>query len=175
MVCAPLRKSLETRQAVLQYDLWLQWKIASAICDFELRFPSQSPFLKTPWVAPACADCPGFLVWVLLLPRPPPSARSLRLCPWASILLHGPLDICLDLLPATPPPPVQNRDAQHMFLQHRGGTFRVLSAGSHRVLQGPARRGAQFYFIFAVLQTVSSCSIMSLFYFKTCAPVKGTP
>ena len=67
---------------------------------------------KTPWVAPACADCPGFLVWVLLLPRPPPSARSLRLCPCASILLHGPLDICLDLLPATPPPPVQNRDAQ---------------------------------------------------------------
>ena len=61
-----------------------------------------------------------FLFWVLLLPRPPPSSRSLRLCPWTSILLHGPLDICLDLLPAAPPPPVQKRDAQHMVLQHRG-------------------------------------------------------
>ena len=61
-----------------------------------------------------------FWSWVLLLPRLPPSSRSLRLFPWASILLHGPLDICLDLLPAAPLPPVQKRDAQHMFLQHRG-------------------------------------------------------
>ena len=58
--------------------------------------------------------------WVLPPPRLPPLSRSLRLCPWASILLHGPLDICSDLLPAAPPPPVQKRDAQHMFLQHRG-------------------------------------------------------
>ena len=63
-----------------------------------------------------------FLFWVLLLPRPSPSCRNLRLCPWAwaSILLHEPLDICLDLLPAAPPPPVQKWDTQHMFLQHRG-------------------------------------------------------
>ena len=42
--------------------------------------------------------------WVLLLPRLPPSSesRSLRLLPWASILLHGPLDICLALLLAAP-------------------------------------------------------------------------
>ena len=66
-----------------------------------------------------------FLSWVLFLPRPPPSSRSLRLCPRASILLHGPLDSCLDLLSAAPPPPVQQRDAQHKFLQHRGGTRRV--------------------------------------------------
>ena len=77
-------------------------------------------WIKTPWVDPACADCPGFWSWVLLMPRPPPSSRSLILCPWASILLHGPLDTCSDLLPASPPPPVQKRDAQHMFLQHRG-------------------------------------------------------
>ena len=65
--------------------------------------------------------------WVLLLPWLPPSSRSLRLFPWASILLHGPLDICLDLLPAAPLPPVQKPDAQHMFLQHRGAhaEFRV--------------------------------------------------
>ena len=61
--------------------------------------------------APGCCSCPGF-----------------RLClgasdcsPWASILLHGPLDICLDVVPALPyhPAPVQKREAQHMFLQHR--------------------------------------------------------
>ena len=57
---------------------------------------------------------------VLLLPRRPPLSRSLRLFPWASILLHGPLDICLDLLPAAPLPPMQKRDTQHMLLQHRG-------------------------------------------------------
>ena len=41
----------------------------------------------------------GFVFWALLLPWPPPSSRSLRLCPWASILLYGPLNVCLDLLP----------------------------------------------------------------------------
>ena len=46
----------------------------------------------------------------------------LGLFPWASILLHGPLGICLDLLPAAPLPPVQKRDTQHMFLQHKGHT-----------------------------------------------------
>ena len=61
-----------------------------------------------------------FQTWVLLLPRLPPSSRSLRLFPWASILLNEPSDICLDLLPAAPLPPVQKRHAQHMFLQHRG-------------------------------------------------------
>ena len=43
---------------------------------------------KTPWVDSAYADCPGFLVLaaaLLLLSRLPPSSRSLRLFPWASI------------------------------------------------------------------------------------------
>ena len=61
-----------------------------------------------------------FWSWVLPLTRLAPSSRSLRLCLWASILLYGPVDIAWDLLPAAPPPPVQKRDAQHMFLQHRG-------------------------------------------------------
>ena len=61
-----------------------------------------------------------FWSWVLIWPRLPPSSRSLRWFPWASILLHGPLDICLDLLPAAPLPPVQKRDSQHKFLQHKG-------------------------------------------------------
>ena len=62
--------------------------------------------------------------WVLLLPRLPPLSWNLRLFPWPSILLHGPLGVCLDLLPAAPLLPVQKRDAQHMFLQHMGGTGR---------------------------------------------------
>ena len=67
----------------------------------------------------ACAHCPGFLV----LAAPAPASTSVsepQIVPLASILLHEPLDICLDLLPAAPLPPVQKRDAQHMFLQHRG-------------------------------------------------------
>ena len=61
-----------------------------------------------------------FWSWVLLRPRLSPSPRSLKLFHWSSALPHGPLDICLDLLPAAPRPPMQKRDAQHMFLQHRG-------------------------------------------------------
>ena len=57
-----------------------------------------------------------FWSWVLLLPQLPPSSRSLALFPWASILLHGPLDICLDLLPATFLPPVQSTGCTtHVF------------------------------------------------------------
>ena len=79
---------------------------------------------RTPWLIQHVLTVLVFLSWVLLLPRPPSSFWSLRLFPWASILLHGPLDICLDLLPAAPLPRLQNRDAQHMFLQHRG-THRI--------------------------------------------------
>ena len=43
-----------------------------------------------------------FWSWVLLLPRLAPLSWSLRLFFSANILLHGPLDICLDLLPAAP-------------------------------------------------------------------------
>ena len=45
----------------------------------------------------------------------------------------------------------------------------------HRVLQGAAQRGAQFYFIFSVLRTLFSCSEMSLFSLKSCTPLKATP
>ena len=51
---------------------------------------------------------PVFWCWALLLPWLPLSSRSLRSFPWASILLHGPLDICSDVVPAAPLPPVQN-------------------------------------------------------------------
>ena len=40
--------------------------------------------------------------WVLLLPQFPPWSRSLRLFPWASILLYGPLDIAWICCPQLP-------------------------------------------------------------------------
>ena len=61
-----------------------------------------------------------FWSWALLVPRLPPSSRSLRLFLCSSILPRAALEICLDMQPATPLPPVQKRDAQHKFLQHRG-------------------------------------------------------
>ena len=79
---------------------------------------------KTPWVDSACADCPGF--WGLGCcppPRLPPPSRSLRLCPWASILLHGSLDI---LLGSAAQPP-------HHRMQKTGRTAHVFTA------QGGAR------------------------------------
>ena len=41
--------------------------------------------------------------------------------------------------------------------------------------RGRHKGGAQFYFIFAVLQTLFSCSAMNVFYLQTCTPMKGTP
>ena len=79
-----------------------------------------------------------FWSWVLLRPRLPPSPRSLKLFPWPSILLHGPLDICLDLLPAAPRPPMQKRDAQHMFLRHRGARACFLLGKWQELLPCPA-------------------------------------
>ena len=47
---------------------------------------------------------------------------------------------------------------------------------SVEVLQGAAqRRGGQFYFVFAVLQTLFSCSKNHPFDLKTCTPLKATP
>ena len=40
------------------------------------------------------------------------------MCPWPSICFHGLSGKFLDLLPPTSLPPVQKRDAQHMFSQH---------------------------------------------------------
>ena len=40
--------------------------------------------------------------------------------PGLGICFHGPLGKFLDLLPPASLPPVQKRDAQHMFLQHKG-------------------------------------------------------
>ena len=66
---------------------------------------------------------------VLLLPRLPPSSRSLRLFPWASILLYGPLNICC---PQLRRPPMQKQDAQAHVFTAQGGTRRLL--GFARIL-----------------------------------------
>ena len=57
-----------------------------------------------------------FWSWAPLRPRLPPLSRSLRLFPWTSILLHGPLGNFLDLLSAAPLPNAQKWDAEHKFL-----------------------------------------------------------
>ena len=116
---------------------WLAWnfqyRLKFSILEGDLElFQSEKDQGQTPWVDSACADCPGFWSWVPLLPQLPPSSWSLRLFPCASILLHGPVDIYLDLLSAAPLPPVQKQDAQHMFLQHRGAH----AEKSHPILNG---------------------------------------
>ena len=62
-----------------------------------------------------------FLFWVLL-PRPPPSSQSLRLCPWASILLHGPLDIAWICCPQLPHHPYKTGRTAHVFYSTGGHT-----------------------------------------------------
>ena len=46
-------------------------------------------------------------------------AHHIRFFPWASILLHGPLDICLDLLPAAPLPRAKTGRTTQV-LHHKG-------------------------------------------------------
>ena len=65
------------------------------------------------WISgPGCCSCPRFHLGLGASDCSP----GLAFCftgPWTS-------GHCLDLLRAAPPPPAQKRDAQHMFLQHRG-------------------------------------------------------
>ena len=68
---------------------------------------------KTPWVDQSRFSGPG--CW--WCPTSRASSKSLRVCPCLSICCHGPSSKFLDLLPPASVPPVQKRDAQHMFLQ----------------------------------------------------------
>ena len=72
-----------------------------------------------------------FWSWVPLLPRLPPSSRSLRLFLWASILLHGPLEICLDLLPAAPYHPCKNGTHSTTSFTAQEGTYRFVCKTTH--------------------------------------------
>ena len=71
---------------------------------------------------PGCCSGPGFHLHLGASDCPP----GLAFC------FIGPLDICLDLLTAAPLPRVQKRDAQHKFLQHRGGAH---ANNQHKVFQ----------------------------------------
>ena len=98
----------------------LVWKFQSrrAILNF---FPIFGP-LRTCWLSwfsdPGCWSCPTSRA----------SSRSLRACPWPSICFHGPSSKFLDLLPPASLPPMQKRDAQHMFLQHKGARTKACEA-----------------------------------------------
>ena len=75
---------------------------------------------NTPWVAPACADCPGFLV---LVSAPAPATTLVskpQIVPWASILLYGPLGIAWVCCPQLPHHPCKNGTHSTMFLEHKG-------------------------------------------------------
>ena len=67
-----------------------------------------------------------FWSWVLLRPRLPPWSRSLRLLPWASIWLYGPLDIVWICCPQLRP----GRTA-HVFTA-QGGTRRFPWRNKHK-------------------------------------------
>ena len=62
---------------------------------------------KAPWVDPACADCPGFLVARAADAFSRASSRSLKVCPWTSICFMASSRKVLDLLPAPPLPLAQ--------------------------------------------------------------------
>ena len=137
------------------------WRFLGAFCGFSLWTKQQHIIRqRPPGLIQHVLTVLVFGSWVLPPPRLPPSSRSLRLCPWANILLHGRLDICSDLLPAAPPPPVQKQDAQHMFLQHRGGTrtrsttMRICCWQSKKRANWTAnRRRANFDFLNDALET----------------------
>ena len=80
---------------------------------------------NAPWVAPACADCPGFLV---LGSAPAPTATLVsepQIVPLASAFFAvRALGDCLDLLPAAPPPPCKNGTHSTWFYSTGGHTPR---------------------------------------------------
>ena len=118
----------------------LSWQLFSAICV--LYIPKKGGLLQgiMRQTRNSCKNCvPDYvfsgkdpLGWSIMCwlswfsgpgcwwcPTSRASSRSLKLCPWPSICFHGPSSKFLDLLPPTSLPPVQKRDAQHMFCSTR--------------------------------------------------------
>ena len=82
---------------------------------------------NTPWVAPACADCPDFLV---LGSAPAPTATLVsepQIVPLASILLYGPSEIVWICCPQLPYHRAKTGRTAHGFTA-QGGTRRKLKA-----------------------------------------------
>ena len=86
---------------------------------------------RTPWVDSACADCPGFL---LLGAAPAPVSAFVsepQISPWASTLLHGLLNICLDVVPrSSPTTGAKTGRTAHVFTA-QGGTRRNILSFKH--------------------------------------------
>ena len=61
-------------------------------------------------------------------------------------------------------------DAMRYDLEPLEPIWSQMAECDHRVLQGVAQKGVQFHFIFAVLQTLFSCSKISLFSLKLAPP-----
>ena len=66
--------------------------------------------------------------WVFLLLRLSPSSRSLGLCRWHRILLHGPLDICWIGCPQLPHYPCKNGTHSTIFFATQGSTRRNVAS-----------------------------------------------
>ena len=94
------------------------------------QLPIASVQGNTPWVAPACADCPGSLVLGSAPAWLPPWSRSLGLFPWASILLYRPLDIPWICCPQLPHHPCKNGTHSTCFYSTGGHTPIVFSERS---------------------------------------------
>ena len=69
-----------------------------------------------------------FWSWVLLLPRFSPWSRSLRLIPWASVLLYGPLDIVWICCPQLAQHPCKNGTHSTCFYSTGGHTLKLRGA-----------------------------------------------
>ena len=71
----------------------------------------------------ACADCPVFLVWVLLVPQFPSFIQEPQIVPPGKHLLHGAFEQILG--PAAPISlPPMRKDAHTSFGNTQGGTHR---------------------------------------------------
>ena len=75
---------------------------------------------KPPWADSACADCPGFLHLGAVLPRLPPSSRSLRLFPGLAFCFMGPWTFAWMWCPQLPYHLCKNGTHSTCFYSTRG-------------------------------------------------------
>ena len=116
-------------------ELYEVWDFENETCggflvaNFQSVFPGKIQG-KTPWVDSACADCPGFWVlapWVLLLPRLPPSSRSLGLFPGLAFCFMGPWTFAWICCPQFPYYPCKKTGRTAHVFTAQGGTRRKIA------------------------------------------------
>ena len=77
---------------------------------------------------PRCCSCPGFRLRL----------GASDCSPGLAFCFMAPLGKFLDLLPAAPLPPMQKRDAQHMFYSTRGHTPKIVNESlKNKVIKRP--------------------------------------